>query len=45
MEIQIFKVYFITFSVEVVEGRKRENQGTKARNIGFDGQGIYSIGM
>ena len=42
MEIPIFRVYFITFHVEAVEERKKENQRTRAQGIDFDGQGILN---
>ena len=42
MEIQIFRVYFITFYVEAMEGRKREKQRTRAQGIVFDGKRILN---
>ena len=42
MEIPIFRVYFITFHVEVMEGRKKENQVTRTQGIDFDGKGILN---
>ena len=38
MEVQIFRVYFIKFRVEAMKDRKRENNGTRAWVIEFDGK-------